>query len=304
MALGTGTRHPDAASQPQGHRQLAYLTVRALHHPLPPVRPDGVWPRFHAGRGAAPGRHAGALGLLRRGAREAHRAAPAGHRDAACPCGAHTTWAGRPRSPPPPWSSSDCPARLPRCCSPPARRSCCCGSPSVRALQQLDPLLPGGVSGRRPAPGARHRAAGRLLRHRPVPGEPARLDLLLPRPRLLLLSRCRSGSRRRGRAPAQRGGTALLPAAASAVPAPAVVFVRYGPRHVSHYSLIQNPPDYDTAPGSCTIAGRRMGTLSQLVDGAPTCTTRSVAQSRHCPGNRWRHGERRQAPQSESTGTG
>jgi hypothetical protein len=32
------------------------------------------------------------------------------------------------------------------------------------------------------------------------------------------------------------------------VPAPAVVFVRYGPRHVSHYSLIQNPPDYDTAP--------------------------------------------------------
>jgi hypothetical protein len=27
-----------------------------------------------------------------------------------------------------------------------------------------------------------------------------------------------------------------------------VVFVRYGPRHVSHYSLIQNPPDYGTAP--------------------------------------------------------
>jgi hypothetical protein len=33
-----------------------------------------------------------------------------------------------------------------------------------------------------------------------------------------------------------------------AVPQPAVVFVRYGPRHVSHYSLIQNPVDYDTAP--------------------------------------------------------
>jgi len=33
-----------------------------------------------------------------------------------------------------------------------------------------------------------------------------------------------------------------------AVTQPAVVFVRYGPRHVSHYSLIQNPPDYDTAP--------------------------------------------------------
>jgi hypothetical protein len=32
------------------------------------------------------------------------------------------------------------------------------------------------------------------------------------------------------------------------VPAPAVVFVRYGPTHVSHYSLIQNPPDYDSAP--------------------------------------------------------
>lgn len=32
------------------------------------------------------------------------------------------------------------------------------------------------------------------------------------------------------------------------VPAPAVVFVRYGPRHVSHFSLIQNPPDYETAP--------------------------------------------------------
>jgi hypothetical protein len=32
------------------------------------------------------------------------------------------------------------------------------------------------------------------------------------------------------------------------VPARAVVFVRYGPGHVSHYSLIQNPPDYDTAP--------------------------------------------------------
>jgi hypothetical protein len=32
------------------------------------------------------------------------------------------------------------------------------------------------------------------------------------------------------------------------VPRPSVVFVRYGPRHVSHYSLIQNPVDYDTAP--------------------------------------------------------
>lgn len=32
------------------------------------------------------------------------------------------------------------------------------------------------------------------------------------------------------------------------VPPPALVFVRYGPRHVSHYSLIQNPPDYDVAP--------------------------------------------------------
>lgn len=33
-----------------------------------------------------------------------------------------------------------------------------------------------------------------------------------------------------------------------AVPQPAVVFVRYGPRHVSHYSLIQNPVDYESAP--------------------------------------------------------
>jgi hypothetical protein len=31
------------------------------------------------------------------------------------------------------------------------------------------------------------------------------------------------------------------------LPGPSIVFVRYGPRHVSHYSLIQNPPDYDRA---------------------------------------------------------
>ncbi len=31
------------------------------------------------------------------------------------------------------------------------------------------------------------------------------------------------------------------------LPGPSIVFVRYGPRHVSHYSLIQNPPDYDSA---------------------------------------------------------
>ena len=42
-------------------------------------------------------------------------------------------------------------------------------------------------------------------------------------------------------------GQSYFRALVRALPGPAVVFVRYGPRHVMHYSLIENPPDYDSA---------------------------------------------------------
>ena len=76
-----------------------------------------------------------------------------------------------------------------------------------------------------------------------------RLDLLLSASALVLLCvlpfRVHAARREHlGNAAAQLYFHQLL----ADVPAPAVVFVHYGPRHVSHYSLIQNPADYDTAP--------------------------------------------------------
>ena len=58
---------------------------------------------------------------------------------------------------------------------------------------------------------------------------------------------------------------------------PSVVFVRYGPRHVSHYSLIQNPPDYERAkawvvydrgPDNVELLARAAGRSAFLYDEA------------------------------------
>ena len=42
-------------------------------------------------------------------------------------------------------------------------------------------------------------------------------------------------------------GQAYFRALLDELPGPSIVFVRYGPRHVMHYSLIGNPPDYASA---------------------------------------------------------
>lgn len=61
------------------------------------------------------------------------------------------------------------------------------------------------------------------------------------------------------------------------LPGPAIIFVRYGPRHVSHFSLIQNPPDYDRArlwivydrgPENVELLSRAPGRSAWLYDEA------------------------------------
>ena len=108
-----------------------------------------------------PGGHAGAVGVLRR--RRTRSTPRSGCRSSRCSASARCspTWAGRRRSP-----RRHC-ALLGLPGAPAAvlfaagtAAAALAGAPPVRALQQLDPLLPGGVSGRGAAAGARHGPAG------------------------------------------------------------------------------------------------------------------------------------------------